>query len=196
MSFLKKPFKKLKDMNSNTSSTNSSSDALPSKTEGISTPKSNVEASTNGVANGTANGTAKGAPLSDTATNGSTKETGISRSIAVAFSSAKDKMSNESGTSTPERSNSRRQSREIMDMERKRRSVDKERVKAETKKRESMARIEDERFLKEGPPELTKLYRPYSMNMSKKWNADDRLLFKNIKWDGMYFPAFVALFVC
>jgi len=62
--------------------------------------------------------------------------------------------------------------------------MDKERLKVETKKRESMARIEDERFLQEGPPELTKLYRPYSMNMSKRHTAEDRILFKNINWKG------------
>lgn len=58
--------------------------------------------------------------------------------------------------------------------------MDKERVKAEHKKRESMARIEDEKFLTEGPPELTKLYRPYSMNMSKRWNHENRVLFKDL----------------
>ena len=61
--------------------------------------------------------------------------------------------------------------------------MDRERVKAEAKKRETMARIEDERFLQEGPPALTKLYRPYSMNQSKRWTHEDRLLFKNLDWE-------------
>ncbi len=63
--------------------------------------------------------------------------------------------------------------------------MDKERVKIENKKREIMAKIEDERFIKEGPPELTKLYRPYSMNMSKRWNHENRILFKDVDWESM-----------
>jgi aspartyl-tRNA synthetase len=78
---------------------------------------------------------------------------------------------------------SKRQSREILQAERAKKSMDRERAKVETKKRESMARIEDERFLKEGPPALTKLYRPYSMNQSKRWTHEDRLLFKNLDWE-------------
>jgi hypothetical protein len=70
--------------------------------------------------------------------------------------------------------------REIIAAERARRSMDKERVKAENKKRQSMARIEDERFLQVGPPDLTKLYRPYSMNMSKRWTREHRVLFKEL----------------
>ena len=75
-----------------------------------------------------------------------------------------------------------------MAAERKRRSMDKERVKAETRKRESMARIEDEKFLQEGPPDLTKLYRPFSMNMSKRWNHEHRLLFKDLDLQSMAAP--------
>lgn len=67
--------------------------------------------------------------------------------------------------------------------------MDRERAKAEKKKLESMARIEDERFLKEGPPMLTKLYRPFSMNQSKRWTHEDRLLFKDLDWEsGCPFP--------
>lgn len=123
MSFLKKPFKKLKEIN--TSSNNSTDSDTPSKSEGISTP----------VLNG-------------------------------------------SGTSTP--NGDKRQSRDIIEADRIRRSVDKERIKTENKKRQSMARIEDEKFIQEGPPELTKLYRPYSMNMSKRWNHENRILFKDL----------------
>lgn len=139
MSFLKRPFRKLKEMNEKNSANNSSDEvpSTPSKTEGI-----------NGNQNGSAPDSGKG-----------------------------------SGTSTPRlNGDSKRQSKEIIAAERTRRSVDKERVKAETKKRESMARIEDERFLEEGPAFLTKLYRPYSMNMSKRWNHEHRQLFKEIDW--------------
>lgn len=139
MSFLKKPFRKLKEINtsSNNNSTNNSTDSdsnsniVPSKTEGFGTP--------------TQNGSSTTPP---------------------------------NGTRTP--IENKRQSREIIQADRIRRSIDKERVKAEHKKRESMARIEDEKFLTEGPPELTKLYRPYSMNMSKRWNHENRVLFKDL----------------
>jgi hypothetical protein len=91
---------------------------------------------------------------------------------------------NTNGTSTPRlNGDSKRQSREVIEAERVRRSLDKERLKTEKKKAQSMAKIEDERFLKEGPPQLTKLYRPYSMNQSKRWTHEDRLLFKNIDWE-------------
>ncbi|KAM3066593.1 aspartate--tRNA ligase dps1 [Clarireedia jacksonii] len=85
---------------------------------------------------------------------------------------------NVNGAQTPERSDSRRQSRE-------RRSMDKERAKEQHKKRQSLARIEDEKFLKEGPEGLTKLYRPYSMIQSKHWRHEQRALFKDINWAEM-----------
>lgn len=85
---------------------------------------------------------------------------------------------NGSGSNTP--IESKRQSREIIAADKKRRSMDKARTKAENKKRESMARIEDEQFLREGPPALTKLYKPFSMNMSKRWDQEKRILFKEL----------------
>lgn len=88
------------------------------------------------------------------------------------------------GAQTPERSNSRRVSREILEQNKARRSMDKERAKAENKKKQSLARIEDEKFLKEGPAALTQLYRPYSMIQSKHWRHEERALFKNINWAG------------
>ncbi|KAK2627375.1 hypothetical protein QTJ16_003341 [Diplocarpon rosae] len=78
---------------------------------------------------------------------------------------------------------SRRQSREVIKEQKQRRSVDKQRAKAESRKRESMARIEDEKFLQEGPANMTRLYRPYSMNMSKRWNHENRLLFKDLDFE-------------
>jgi hypothetical protein len=130
MSFLKKPFKKLKGFSG--SEKDSVSSSTPSKEEGPS------------------NG----------ATNGSAKE--------------------KRHSTMPPEIDSRRQSQEILQQERVRRSMDKERTKAEAKKRATLARIESETFLKEGPPNLTKLYRPYSMNMSKNWNHEHRSLFKEI----------------
>lgn len=89
------------------------------------------------------------------------------------------------GAQTPERSNSRRVSREVIEQNRARKSMDKERAKAENKKKQSLARIEDEKFLQEGPEALTQLYRPYSMIQSKHWRHEERALFKNINWAGM-----------
>ncbi|CZT07906.1 related to aspartate-tRNA ligase, cytosolic [Rhynchosporium graminicola] len=80
---------------------------------------------------------------------------------------------------------SRRQSREIINAERERRSLDKQRVKAEAKKRETMARIEDEKFLEEGPADMTKLYKPFSMNMSKDRTNEPRILFKDLDFEKM-----------
>lgn len=139
MSFLKKPFRKIKDIGSNTPS-NASSDTEGSKPEGVSV---NTSVTSNSVRDGSANGSRTGFALN--------------------------------GNST-----SKRQSAEIIAADRQRRSIDKARMKAENKKRQSMARIEDEKFLEEGPPDLTKLYRPYSMNMSKRWNKEHRVLFKEM----------------
>ncbi|KAF4616183.1 hypothetical protein G7Y89_g15224 [Cudoniella acicularis] len=142
MSFLKKPFRKIKDLSSsNNPSSNNSSDSVTGTS--ASTTSTNV-ATGNGISNGTSNG----------------------KALSL------------NGNST-----SKRQSQEIISADRQRRSMDKARTKAENKKRQSMARIKDEKFLEEGPPDLTKLYRPYSMNMSKRWNHEHRVLFKDIDWE-------------
>lgn len=140
MSFLKKPFRKLKDIS------HVASDSHPSKTDTDST--SNKSSNGTGTPNnGQANGNGKNANGSDV--------------------------------------DSRRQSREIINAERERRSMDKQRAKAETRKRETMARIEDEKFLEEGPADMTRLYKPFSMNMSKRWNHENRVLFKNLDFESM-----------
>lgn len=89
----------------------------------------------------------------------------------------------------PAEIDSRRKSQELLQQEKVRRSMDKERVKAEAKKRATLARIESENFMKEGPPDLTKLYRPYSMNMSKNWNHEHRMLFKEIDFASKPIPS-------
>lgn len=76
----------------------------------------------------------------------------------------------------------RRQSREVLREQKARRSMDKEKLKIEALKRTQLSRIESENFRASGPPELTKLYKPYSMNMSKNWNHENRVLFKDIDW--------------
>lgn len=91
--------------------------------------------------------------------------------------------SSPSGADTPKSSFDKRRSRELIKADRHLHSVSKERAKAEEVKKQSLARIEDERFLREGPPELTQLYRPYSMNMSKHWSHEKRALFKELDWE-------------
>jgi len=95
-----------------------------------------------------------------------------------------------SGSSTPD---NRRRSQEVLREERIRRSMDKERVKAEAKKRAALARIESENFMREGPVDLTKLYKPYSMNMSKSWNHENRVLFKEIDFASKFLQPCLAL---
>lgn len=73
-----------------------------------------------------------------------------------------------------------RRSRDLIQEERQRRSMDKERLKAEQKKRQQLNRIASDNFMAEGPQELTALYRPFSMNMSKRWNHENRKLFKEL----------------
>jgi ergosteryl-3beta-O-L-aspartate synthase len=92
-------------------------------------------------------------------------------------------INSQNGSGTPNgngNGNGNDSKRQSLGVDRKRQSIDKARTKAENKKRQSMARIKDERFLKEGPPALTKLYKPYSMNMSKRWDQEKRILFKEL----------------
>jgi hypothetical protein len=146
MSFLKKPFDKLKGLNRSSSVKESGSDK----------------------------GSVSGAP---------SKEQGVEEGLNGATNGAGKEKSN--GSSTPDLNN-RRRSQEVIREEKLRRSMDKERVKAEAKKRQTLARIESENFMREGPPDLTKLYRPYSMNMSKNWNHEHRILFKEIDFSSKF----------
>jgi hypothetical protein len=141
MSFLKKPFRKIKDLGKD----KEDDDSTATKTDGASGSSTPLSATENGAGNGRGNVIP---PLN--------------------------------GNST-----SQRQSQDYVRADKQRRSLDKARIKAENKKRESMARIDDEKFLEEGPPELTKLYRPYSMNMSKRWNHENRVLFKDMDFESM-----------
>lgn len=153
MSFLKKPFKKLKGLGSG-SDKESVSSATPSK-----------EGSVNG-----ANATA-------TATASASAPALASPTVARNGSVLKAKP-NDSTMSIEER----RRSQEVLNQEKVKKSMDKERNKAEAKKRAALARIQSEVFMKEGPADLTNLYRPYSMNMSKSWNHENRVLFKDINF--------------
>jgi len=98
------------------------------------------------------------------------------------FSETKDVKENSingtpNGVDTPDE---KRQSREVLREEKNRRSIDKERNKVEAMKRAQLARIESENFLRTGPVDMTKLYKPFSMNQSKNWNHEPRILFKDI----------------
>jgi len=86
------------------------------------------------------------------------------------------------GTSTPD---TRRQSQELLHQDRVRRSMDKERRKVEEKKRLQLRKIESVAYMENGPEELTKLYRPFSMNQSKRRTGEPRLLFKELNFEGM-----------
>jgi ergosteryl-3beta-O-L-aspartate synthase len=134
MSFLRKPFRKLKDFNPN-SSGNGSSDS-------------------------------KG----DAGTAGSPRHS-LSK---LRFGESAEHAN---GTTSPD---PHRRTRDLIQEERQRRSIDKERLKAEQKKRQQLARIESDNFMKEGPQDVTNLYRPFSMNMSKRWNHENRQLFKDL----------------
>jgi hypothetical protein len=83
--------------------------------------------------------------------------------------------------------NSRYRSRENMEEEKKRPSMDKEHQEVEMKKRGTMTLVEDEKFIQECPPELSELCRPYSMNMSKKLSHENRILFKDIDFESKSF---------
>ena len=94
------------------------------------------------------------------------------------------KHTDSNGTTSP--SDDKRKSREVLREEKIRRSMDKERSKAEARKRQTMRRIESEAFMRDAPPELTKLYKPFSMNMSKRWNHENRVLFKELDFESTY----------
>lgn len=157
MSFFKKPFHKFKDASSSGNTSTTGFDSEASKTEGIDdavSPSSDTKLKSHLLNSNALAQALNGTLLGKGRSNG-----------------------RESGTSTPD---SGRQSREIIDRERVRRSMDAARTKADNKKREAMARMNDERFLAEGPPELTKLYKPLSMNMSKRWDHEARVRFADL----------------
>lgn len=89
---------------------------------------------------------------------------------------------------------SRRQSQEVLRADKARRSVDKERNKIEAMKRVQLARIESAAFMESGPEEMTKLYRPFSMNQSKRRTHETRVLFKELNFAGMLLYTFVIDF--
>lgn len=163
MSFIKKHIKKLKG-----DSPPSSSDEQPGKEEGI------------------AGFTNNGKPKEEN----NTGITGIGKSKPQKTNSWKiigrksTDLSRQSmdGSSTPD---PKRQSQELSRDNRERRSLDKERNKIEAIKRVQLARIESAAFMETGPEEMTKLYRPFSMNQSKRRTHETRVLFKELNFAGM-----------
>ena len=92
-----------------------------------------------------------------------------------------------SGKSSPKRSSSARQSRDFVAAEKTRKSVDKHESKLEHRKHDNLAQLEDERFLREGPENLTKLYKPFSMNQSKTMTGAERQNFRDLDFAGKSF---------
>lgn len=141
MSFLKKPFRKIKEAASHHGSSDEYS-ANEAHTNGHHIPRSSVDGH-GGVKNGDTNGT--------------------------------------SGTNTPDE---RRRSQEIIHQEKVRRSMDREKRKMEEKRRLQLQKIESAQFLENGPEEMTKLYKPLSMNQSKRRTHENRILFRQLNFEG------------
>jgi len=146
MSFLKKPFRRLKDFGSSsdvtdTTDTTDTTSSVPSKTEGL---------------NGTVKNTPSASSTPLAALNGN--------SLKLALNGALGGTPRRSGSgrSTPE--DSRRQSREILRAEKQQQTMEKERKKKETKLRETMARIEDEKFLREAYQALQTIQYEHEQN--------------------------------
>lgn len=63
-------------------------------------------------------------------------------------------------------------------------SIERSRSKADKRQKEHLAKKREEDFLKNGPEEVIALYKPLSMNMSKKWTHEERFDFKNFDQEG------------
>lgn len=72
-----------------------------------------------------------------------------------------------------------------IDAEKHKRDEETKRRKHEAKMEQDEFRKQDEKFLEEGPEELTRLYKPLSLNMSKKRNYELRFKLKDLDIEGM-----------
>jgi aspartyl-tRNA synthetase len=72
--------------------------------------------------------------------------------------------------------------RDAMNRERPARSTQ----NAETKEADTMTRTKGQKRAQKDLPYLAKLYRPYSMNMSRRWIHEERILFKDIDFTSKY----------
>jgi aspartyl-tRNA synthetase len=70
--------------------------------------------------------------------------------------------------------------------ERRKKGGEQERKKAAVRLQEAAAKRRDEKFLEEGPDESTRLFRPLSMNMSKRREYGERFLFEDLEIAGMF----------
>jgi hypothetical protein len=160
MSFIKKHLKKLRGETQQSEATNGNGEL----SKGV------------GVSGSTTNGTSKTAPTTTGNTNGT-----LSRSVLGSIKEHIGGGTPQNGT--PPVADSRRTSQDAVRAEKHRRSLDKQRVKIEEQKRQQLKRIESEAFMENGPEEMTKLYRPFSMNQSKHWNHEHRVLFKQLNFE-------------
>lgn len=106
---------------------------------------------------------------------------GLNGSEASSRGSSKERDS-ANGSHTPDSAinNPKYRPHDEIVAERLRRSVDKSRRRSNSRNRQSMTKRRDQVFLEDGPEELTKLYKPLSMNMSKNRKYDERFDFKDL----------------
>jgi hypothetical protein len=98
-------------------------------------------------------------------------------------SKEREKANGSNGSASPPTNPKYRPHDEIV-TERIRRSEDK--LKRRSNSVKSMSKRRDEIFLEEGPEELTKLYKPLSMNMSRRRNYAERFSFKDLDIESKY----------
>lgn len=93
------------------------------------------------------------------------------------------------GTTTPvsiHTENPKYRPRESIEQDRKRKSMERQRKAVESAKRKSLAAQREESYIRKEPAELTALYKPLSMNQSKRRDYGERFKFKNLSIDGSY----------
>lgn len=95
---------------------------------------------------------------------------------------------NGNGTSSPangESPNATSRNTEEIERARHRRSEDKLRRKSQSKQRPDSVVRKDEKFLETAPEEMIKLYKPFSMNQSKRWDGQERFSLKDVDINSM-----------
>lgn len=161
MSFLKKPFKKIRDHipgsthDATGTETPKTEPEVPSKEEGFATPSAGDETP----------------PIAAAA----------SPSSRFPFSLGSD--SARASREIPRDGNKDRKSldKTRRSMDKVRKSMDKA-TRGEQRKIHSLARLESERYMATAPDGLVKLYRPMSMNQSKDWQHAERRPFRDLNF--------------
>jgi hypothetical protein len=65
---------------------------------------------------------------------------------------------------------------------------ERQKIKTDTKHREEMVKKNEVDFLHDGPEELTSLYKPISMNMSKSWPREARFMLRDLDTECAMIP--------